>query len=411
MADVDAMRTWVEAFVSRESEPERLDAWVDRVHAVVLAQSPDVAADASLTRLTRGTIESHWRSFLATLKDPQHEVPLVQSAADLATDLASHGLPLTVLFHLYRVAQREVWRYMTSVAAEAGPTEDVDGTALLVFLWERASTWLDSSVVASADVFRAEHERIRRGNAAQQLETVREVLGGKVPDNRDLVANLGGYPISGYNTAVLLHTEQYREITGLSTAVTMLGKALGVRHPLVVSPGGRDLWCWFGTRSLPDLEALRECEGWLAEHEVTASAGTPSAGIEGFRISHREAQEAEKIAFAARETPALTLFGDVELLCLVSTSPEATRRFVTRTLGALGDPGEGPARLRQTLQALLTSGSVDEAARVLSVHKNTVRYRTNQAETLMGYPASRAPTEVELALRYHELFIGDPASS
>ncbi|HEX7739647.1 MAG TPA: helix-turn-helix domain-containing protein [Marmoricola sp.] len=407
MADVDAMRAWVDEFVARESQPAQMQAWVVRVQEAVLAQSPDLSADASLTRLAHETIESHWRSFLATLKDPQHDVPLVQSAADLATDLARRGFPLTVLFHVYRVAQREVWRYMTTVVSHAGDA-GVDGAELLVFLWERASTWLDSAVVASADVFRAEHERIRRGTAAQQLETVREVLGGKTPDNRDIVANLGGHPISGFNTAVLLHTEEYREITGLTEAVTRLGKTLGVRNPLVVNPGGRDLWCWFGTRSEPDLEVLRQCEAWLAEHGITAAVGTPGEGVEGFRISHREAQQAEKIAFAARTVPALTLFADVELLCLVSASPEATRRFVTRTLGPLGDPGEGPARLRETLHALLASGSVDEAATALSVHKNTVRYRVNQAETMMGHPATRAPSEVELALRYHAMFIGDP---
>ena len=193
MADVDAMRAWVDEFVARESQPAQMQAWVVRVQEAVLAQSPDLSADASLTRLAHETIESHWRSFLATLKDPQHDVPLVQSAADLATDLARRGFPLTVLFHVYRVAQREVWRYMTTVVSHAGDA-GVDGAELLVFLWERASTWLDSAVVASADVFRAEHERIRRGTAAQQLETVREVLGGKTPDEMAADAHVASAP-------------------------------------------------------------------------------------------------------------------------------------------------------------------------------------------------------------------------
>lgn len=39
------------------------------------------------------------------------------------------------------------------------------------------------------------------------------------------------------------------------------------------------------------------------------------------------------------------------------------------------------------------------------VHKNTVRYRVNQAEELLGRRAFDSPTEVELALRYYELLM------
>lgn len=53
--------------------------------------------------------------------------------------------------------------------------------------------------------------------------------------------------------------------------------------------------------------------------------------------------------------------------------------------------------MRQTLSALLGSGTVDAAATRLTVHKNTVRYRVNQAYD--------APTETELALRYYEMFM------
>ena len=61
----------------------------------------------------------------------------------------------------------------------------------------------------------------------------------------------------------------------------------------------------------------------------------------------------------------------------------------------------------------LTNGAnVEAVASELFVHRNTVRYRLNRAEELMGHRITRIG-DVELALRYVELFgVGaDPTNS
>jgi DNA-binding PucR family transcriptional regulator len=184
-----------------------------------------------------------------------------------------------------------------------------------------------------------------------------------------------------------------------------LARTLGATHPLLVSPGGRELWGWTGTRDHPDLQLLAATQTQLRDANITAYVGTPTQGIAGFAVSHREAQTALRIAAQSPRPQTLTLFADVEVVALISQSGDAARRFVDRTLGGLAAANETAQRLRETVLALLSAGSVDAASRQLVVHKNTVRYRVAQAEELLGHPVVDAPIELALALRYHETFL------
>ena len=78
--------------------------------------------------------------------------------------------------------------------------------------------------------------------------------------------------------------------------------------------------------------------------------------------------------------------------------------FVHRILGRLTSTDEQAARLRSTVHALLSTGSVEAAAQRLCVHKNTVRYRIERAEELMGRRVADSSTEIEVALRCHLTF-------
>ncbi|WP_203337352.1 PucR family transcriptional regulator [Nocardioides limicola] len=407
MAETTELSRRVQEFVARESQAGSVDSWVDGIATAVLAQSPEVADDAALAQAVHAAVRAHWVAFLNSLGEPPREVHLVQAAIDLASELAHRGHELTLLFRVYRIAQQAVWDYIASNVGRAGE-QSQDDARFLVLFWSRASAWLDASIEASVGVFQTERDRIRQGAAAQRLDAVRAILAGSDKEPRELSAMLGGHPLSSYNTALLLHVEHVEHIADLRESANRVARAVGAKNPLIVSPGGRDLWCWLATRSAPDLSRVHGCASWLAEAGMSVAVGTPLAGIDGFRVSHQEAQQAQKVAFRAASIRSVALYSEVELLCLLAESGEETRRFVLRTLGDLAGEGEGPARLRQTLHALLSTGSVDGASKLLMVHKNTVRYRVNQAEELLGHPAGRAPTELELALRYYDAFLAPP---
>lgn len=215
--------------------------------------------------------------------------------------------------------------------------------------------------------------------------------------------------VVGVNTAIVLHAQDHNMVADLGGAATMLTEQLGLRRPLTIHPGGRDLWCWTSSRDEPDLSKLRTAQPWLVAHNIVAAVGAPALGLDGFCSTHRDALAAQVVALHSRTPEALTLFSEVELLTLL-TDAEAMARFVARTLGVLAEPGETNERLRETVHTLLISGSVEATARLLTVHKNTVRYRVDRAEELIGRPVTDTPTETELALRWHARFLAPPPS-
>lgn len=406
MSTDDALQSLVGAFITAESEPAAIDTWVERITGPTLSEIPSIAADAVLAQSLQNSVRDHWLAFLASLREPAREVQLVQAAAVFAADMALRGRPLTELFQTYRVAQKAVWNYLTT-AARALSREDSDDAGFIIFVWNRASDWLNASIVASVEIFQEQEDRLRQGVAAQALVTVRSILdapAGSMSETRDLSAALGGYPLSSRNTAVLLRARTPEEVSGLRDAALQLARSVRSRNPLLVSPGGRDLWCWLATKAAPEPERLLASSTRFEEQGIRAAVGTALPGTDGFRLSHQEAQEAMRISLRSPAAQPITLFADIEVLSLLSSAGASAERFVQRTLGDLAADTETNARLRETLHALLTTGSVDAAARHLTVHKNTVRYRVAQAEELLGAPLAGGRAEVELALRYLEAF-------
>lgn len=395
---------WFQGFVTAESTPAMIDAWVDHTTGAILAEIPEVTDDAVIVRLLRTSVQAHWMAFLNELTSPSTVVHLVKPAVEFAAELARRQFDLTTLVKVYQIARHSTWKYVTEVVRDR-ETREVDETEVLVHLWGRASAWIDASVSASLDVYQAERDRIRRSTAAQRLEWVKQALDGRLVDSREFSARIGGYPVSAFNIAFVLHTRDDDAVAELDRVAAQLAADLGSHLPLVVVPGGRELWCWAGTRARPDPQVLTRREKQLRDQRIEAYVGTPGEGLEGFALSHREARVAQRIAFQSQQPRAMTLFTDIELLSLISQSPEGATRFALRTLGRLAEPCEAAQRLRETLDALLFGGSVDEAARRLSVHKNTVRYRVSQAEEMLGHPVSQAQVELALALRYHAAFI------
>src|SRR5580765_4837557 len=159
--------------------------------------------------------------------------------------MARHGGTLQDLFKVYRSARRGVWEYVADGIRAQGA--GADSLELLVFLWDRASHWIDSMVESSAVLFEDERDQVRQGAAAQRLETVREILDGRTSsaNPRELSEALNGYPISGFNTALVLSAADADRVSELRPVTLPLARSARVRHE------GRDLWVWLGTSKQP----------------------------------------------------------------------------------------------------------------------------------------------------------------
>lgn len=403
-----AIASWVLSYVADEARPERLDAWADRVTERILAEFPELTAppgrDEDLSTDVRDAVREHWRAFLGELGQSEQRFHLVEGAARLAEEIAQRQIPLETLTRVYRVAQQEVWHYVAGLVADlpADVAREVDGVQVLIYFWSRAGSWLDESIDASTGAYQAARARALAGAAAQRYEAARALLDGELTDPREASAALGGYPITVQHTALVLSVENAEHAGSLEALAGDLSRAMGATSPLVVKPGGRQLWAWVATRDPLDLTGLAETTDGLVPDGVRVGVGSSAAGLAGFAASHREALGALRVT--ATGGSRLASYVEVELPVLLGCTPEVDR-FVARRLGPLAGDDESLQRIRETVAAFLDSGgSSEETSRVLVVHRNTVRYRLGQAEELLGRPIAKVSAELAVALHHHELF-------
>jgi len=130
--------------------------------------------------------------------------------------------------------------------------------------------------------------------------------------------------------------------------------------------------------------------------------GRPRPGIDGFRTSHLDAQQAREVALV-RDDPGhpVTSFSEpaLNVAALLAHDVDTTRPWVQETLGDLALDDEQHARLRHTLQLYFENDSSYTAtADAMLMHKNSVKYRLASAEKALGRPISADRLGIELAL-------------
>jgi DNA-binding PucR family transcriptional regulator len=219
---------------------------------------------------------------------------------------------------------------------------------------------------------------------------VRDLLDGLPVDHSKLP-----YLVSGVHVAAIATGE------ACDRALGQIASQLGLNRMTVSGPSG-SVWAWFGGTSLLEVEAQRAIAAAVPEG-VFVALGDPAEGLEGFRVSHREARHAYRIG--RRMGVNAVQYADVALLSLATTDASLAREFMQRELGFLAEEDVRAEALRATLRAYFETGhNASAAAALLSLNDRTVAYRLRTIEDKLGRPITSRRDELSVALRLFEFF-------
>lgn len=266
--------------------------------------------------------------------------------------------------------------------------------------------WISQGVVT---VYEAERERWLAERNSVRVGRVEDLVAGSVTDIDACEATLG-YRLRVHHLCALLWVHetgaQQDQITRFTRAAAAIADRIGSRRaPLVVPRDRANAWVWFAVDEdvQPDLEAIRAALVDLGDPPVPMVAlGRPHPGVDGFRRTHLDAQQARQVA-VIRDDPTRPVTSFLEpglnVAALLAADLDSTRPWVRETLGDLARDDEQAQRLRHTLLLFFQhDSSYTATAEAMLMHKNSVKYRISSAEKALGRAISSDRQAIELAL-------------
>jgi hypothetical protein len=312
-------------------------------------------------------------------------------AVEQARRAARVGVPLDTVLRRYAAGQRLLSDF---VITEAGslPMQALRATLdLQGLLVER----LMATVSAE---YKREARRAGRSPEQRRAERVKRLLDGEVIERPELDYELGAWHLGVIATGA-----------GAVPAVRELADSMD-RRCLSVPQGERSVWAWFGGRdklAFADIEsAIGMGLGGRGSHSLVLALGESAQGIDGWRMTHRQAQAALLVALrrGGRERVSLTRYADVALLAAALKDEMLSRVLIDIYLSPLEDSRDAGAVLLKTLSAYFAAErNATSAAAALGVVRSTVESRLRVVETCLGRTLHARLAELEVALRLVEL--------
>jgi PucR C-terminal helix-turn-helix domain len=229
--------------------------------------------------------------------------------------------------------------------------------------------------------------------AHRRADLVQRLLAGEwCPDTTGQL----GYALEGWHVGVVA-------IGSAPTAA--LGELAGVLETrlLCVERSEHTAWGWLGAGREIGGERLARALARVSIPDGTSLAlGEPARALEGWRLTHRQAQAASRVAFS--DPRPLTRYADVALLAAALDDSTLSRSLEEIYLTPLSNERDGGVALRATLRAYFSAGcNASSAASALGVARHTVENRLRTAESKLGHTLGSHQAELEVALRIQAL--------
>jgi hypothetical protein len=374
-----AMSVVIARLHSRRVELER--AILGRVREIV--RDPPHSEDPEYVFGLRAAIASILEYALAAFEQGEEWLgPIPSAALEQAQRAACIGVSLDTMLRRYIAGYALVWEFVLEEAAHGGLGHEnsLQGVQTMYALL------LDRLIVAVTDEYRREVERAARSPERRRAELVLRLLAGGHGDSAEV-----GYELEAWHLGVIA--------TGKNAAGAVRGLAVALdRELLPISRGKDTVWGWLGGRRRlgSDIERLLPAT-WPAD--VSLAMGEPGRGVEGWRLTHGQAQAALRVVL--RRPQKLTRYADVALLAAALDDEILARSLLAIYLSPLGDrSSELHATLHEYFKA---SRSTSSTAKALGCVRQTVENRLHTAERAIGRPLHECLSDLEVALHLDEL--------
>ncbi|PKH38499.1 PucR C-terminal helix-turn-helix domain-containing protein [Nocardioides alpinus] len=371
----------------------RIPELVSAIERMSLQEVPEIHEkdDPVLAEAERPSIISALTSIIDGLARGRRPPDRASDAAlQEARVAAQAGIDLHSLLRTYRVGQSILWDVILEETLRAVDSDEQRITILrqasdYQYAWNNKVT---ESVIAT---YQAEHNAyFFRSQDRKRRAVVSDILRGVPADVQQL-----GYSLRAGHLAVVAWGRSPE------ANIRALAVALDARHLTVSGTSGTYLG-WLGSSALYRVLEARP-ESIRSMPETHLALGDVEHGIEGFRLSHRQAWQAYRVG--RLRASGVVRYGDVALESLVLKDRQAVHDFVSRELGALHEEDSRGELLKATLQAYFQCGqNAASTAQAIHVHERTVAYRLRSIESRLGVTISDRRDELAVALRLANLF-------
>jgi len=355
-----------------------------RVHAV---SDPALVEDPAYALGLREAVAAALDFGIASLEASAAEpLPVPEAVLSQARAAARNGVSLDVVIRRYSGGYTLLGDFIAQEAEASGPLAAAELRRLLRLL----STAFDHLVAAVACAYSEEAKSRFQTAERRRGEWVSRLLAGDLVDPEQL-----GYELESWHLGALACG------SGAVEALRELSRRLD-RSLLLVRAGAHTAWAWLGGAArLSPCEALRQAEAALPQ-SMPLALGEPGRGVEGWRLTHRQAKAAMSIA--RRDPGRRARYGDVALLTSVLRDEVLLGSLNEMYLAPLEEDRDRGAALIETLHAYFAAGhNASSAAAALGVTRQTVSIRLRRSEERIGRPLGACTPELETALRLRDL--------
>ena len=308
---------------------------------------------------------------------------------------ARYSVPLDTMLTRYHAGQAKLEHVITKQIEQSGLVDHRAAMRLMAALHGQLNR-LTTKIAAE---YAREIAKTTRSPEQQFSERLQGLLSGNSFDT----AGLNYVFDSAWHICVIAIGPQSGRV--LARLATILGRQL---LPL---PRGNELtWAWLGGIRPLTIQEVESAAERLPSTTVRLALGEPCQGFDGWRVTHRQAQAALRVALCDPNPTPLTRFADIAPIEPLLRDRVLGLSYVDIYLSPLNDAKDHGQTARETLRAYLGAGQqIEAAAYKLEVHRHTVTARIEAIEDRLGYHISDRHAELAIALDVEPLLAATPA--